>query len=206
MRQIVSTYYCPTVFIFKVLDIKSLVHELSSFATVKTISTNIYIYIYTHTYIYICVCVCVCASHSQPAVCFDAGTCSCKRRHIKTCKFVTNFIATHIGGPEGSFNVIETLACISEDIVCGIICKRYHIIDIWESGRRLANRITEHIRSIRNNIFEFPVAQYFNSLSHFSLNDFAMTGIIHCNCSNVNRLNIENRINFQSLNLISPGT
>ena len=62
----------------------------------------------------------------------------------------------------------------------------------------LADRIAEHIRSIRSNFSGFPVAQHFNHLSHCSLNDFSVTGIIHCNCSNVNRLNIENCIFLNS--------
>ena len=71
------------------------------------------------------------------------------------------------------------------------------MIYIGETGYRLADRITEHIRSIRNNFYGFPVAQHFNRPSHSSLNDFSVTGNIHCICSNVNRLNIENRIIFK---------
>ena len=66
-----------------------------------------------------------------------------------------------------------------------------------ETGRRLADIITEHIRSIRHNFSGFPVAQHFNPPSHCSLNDFAVTGIFHYNCSNVNQLNIANRIIFK---------
>ena len=91
----------------------------------------------------------------------------------------------------------QPFTCISNNIVHGIICKRCNIIYIGETGRRLADRITEHIRSIRNNFSGFPVAQHFNPPSHCSLNDFSVTGIIHCNCSNGNRLNIENRIIFK---------
>ena len=90
----------------------------------------------------------------------------------------------------------ETFTCISKDIVYGIICERCNINYIGETGRRLADRITEHIRSVRNNFPGFPVAQHFNPPSHCSLNDFSVTGIIHCNCSNVSRLSIENRIIF----------
>ena len=68
------------------------------------------------------------------------------------------------------------------------------MIYIGETGRRLADRITKHIRSIGNNFSGFPVAQHINPLSHCSLDDFYMTGIILCNCSNVYRLSIENRI------------
>ena len=58
----------------------------------------------------------------------------------------------------------------------------------------LADRITEYISSTQNNFYGFTVAQHFNPPSHCPLNDFYVTGIIHCNCSNVNQLNIENRI------------
>ena len=75
----------------------------------------------------------------------------------------------HMNGPKGSLNVTKTLTCISKNIVYGIICKRYHIISIGEAGLRLADRITEHIRSFQNNFSGFPVAQHFNPPSHCSL-------------------------------------
>ena len=143
------------------------------------------------------------ASEPQSLIFSDAGTFFCKRRRCNTCKFVTNCSAIHVKSPRGSFNVTQPVTCISKNIVYGIICKRYDIIYIGETGRRLADRMTEHIRSIRNNFFCFPVAQHFNPPSHCSLNDFSVTGIIHCNCSNVNRLNIENRIIFK-LGTLSP--
>ena len=118
---------------------------------------------------------------------------------------MTNCSATHIKSPKGSINVTETYTCISNNIVYGIICKRRHIIYIGETGCRLADRITEQIRSIRNNVSDFPVTQHFNPPSHCSLNDSSVTGIVHCNCSNVSRLNIENRIIFK-LGTLSPLT
>ena len=136
------------------------------------------------------------ASEPQSLIFSDAGTFSCQRRRSNTSKFVSNYSAIHIKGPKGSFNVTETFTCISKNIVYGIICKRCNIIYIGETGRRLADRITEHICSIRNNFSGFDVAQNFNPPSYCSLNDSSVTGIAHCNCSNVNRLNIENRIIF----------
>ena len=112
----------------------------------------------------------------------------------------------HIKGSRGSINVTETLTCINKNIAYGIICKRCRITYIGETGRRLADRITEHFRSVRNNFSGFPVAQHFNPPSHCSLNDFSVAGIIHCNCSNVNGLNIENRIIFSARSHISSGT
>ena len=103
----------------------------------------------------------------------------------------------------GSLNVTETSSCISKNIVYDIICNGCNIIYIGETGRRLADRITEHIRYIRNNFSGFPVARHFSPPSHCSHNDFSVTRIIHCNCSNVNRLNIENGIIFK-LEALSP--
>ena len=73
----------------------------------------------------------------------------------------------------------EPFTCICKDFVYGIICKLCNIIYIGETGRLLADRITEHIRSVRNNFSGFPVAQHFNPPSHCSLNGFSLTGIIH---------------------------
>ena len=88
------------------------------------------------------------ASEPQTLMFSDAGTLSCKRRRCNLCIFVTNCSAIHIVVPKGSFNVTETFTCISKKIVYGIICKRCNVIYIGETGRRLADRITEHIHSI----------------------------------------------------------
>ena len=81
----------------------------------------------------------------------------------------------HIMDSKGSFDVTETLTRISKNIVYGIICRRCIIIYIGETGYQLADRITEHIRSIRNNFSGFPATQHFSSSSHCSLNDFPVT-------------------------------
>ena len=145
----------------------------------------------------------VCASEPQPPMFYDSGTFSCKRRCCHICKFITNYSAIHMKGPKGSVSATETFTCIPKNIMYGIICKRCNIIYIGETVRRLADIVTEHIRSIPNNFAGFPVAQHFNPPSHCSLDDFSVTGIIHCNCSNVNRLNIENRI-ISKLRTLSP--
>ena len=95
------------------------------------------------------------ASKPQSLIFSGAGTFACKRRRCNTCKFVTNCSAIHIKGPKGPFNVTQPFTCISKNIVYGIICKRCNIIYIGETGRRLADRITEHIRSVRKNFLVF---------------------------------------------------
>ena len=104
------------------------------------------------------------ASEPQSLIFSDSGTFSCKRRRRNTCKFVTNCSAIHMKGPIGSFNVTEPFTFISKNIVYGIICRRCNIIYIGKTGRRLADRITEHIRSILNNFSGFPVAQHLTLL------------------------------------------
>ena len=102
------------------------------------------------------------ASLPQLSMFSDAVTYSCKHRYCNTCKFVTNCIKR----PMRSFCVTETFTCISKNIVCFIICKRCNIIYIGETGRRLADRITQHICSTLGNFSGFPVAQHFNPPSH----------------------------------------
>ena len=131
----------------------------------------------------------------------DAGTYCSKRRHCNILQFVTNCSETHIKRPKESI-VIESSTCISKDIVHGIICKQCHIVYIVETGRRLADKITEHIRSTPPH---HPMAQRFNPPSCWSLNDFAATGIIHCNSSNENQLNIDNHIIYKLGNLSRLG-
>ena len=53
----------------------------------------------------------------------------------------------------------------------------------------------------RINFPGFPVAQHFSHTSHCSVNDFFMTGIIHCNWAVINQLNIKHRITFKLGNL-----
>ena len=100
------------------------------------------------------------ASETQLLMLSDSGTFTCKRRRRNTCKFVANCSAIHIEGPKGSFNVTETHTCISKNIVYCIICKRcniiYYYIILLYYIIILADRITEHIRSIRNNFFWLP--------------------------------------------------
>ena len=53
-----------------------------------------------------------------------------------------------------------------------------YIIYILETGKRLADRIAEHIRSIRNDFLGFHVAQHFNPPSCRSFKDFIGAGYI----------------------------
>ena len=82
------------------------------------------------------------ASEPQSLIFSDPGVFLANAEVAITGKFVTNCSAIHIKCLKGSFNVTEPFTCISKNIVYGIICKRYNIIYIGETGRRLADRIT----------------------------------------------------------------
>ena len=47
---------------------------------------------------------------------------------------------------------------------------------IGETGRRLSDRFAEHLRSVRNNDVDKPVARYFNATNH-SISDIKVCAI-----------------------------
>ena len=51
-------------------------------------------------------------------------------------------------------------------------CKLY----IGETGRRLSDRFAEHLRSVRNNDVDKPVARHFNTVNH-SISDIKVCAI-----------------------------
>ena len=89
--------------------------------------------------------------------------------------------------------------------------KQWYFVPVIICGHDFANYVNEwcvlHVKNYSAYMYTHryicPVAQHFNPPSHCSINDFSVTGIIHCNCSNVNRLIIENRIVFK-LGTLSP--
>ena len=81
-------------------------------------------------------------------------------------------------------------------MVYSIICRRCGCLYIGETGRRLRERFSEHLRSVRNNSPGFPVAEHFNSASH-SLDDIMICGLKRCSGDNSRRKNQEMRLIFE---------
>ena len=67
---------------------------------------------------------------------------------------------------------------------------------IVETGRRLRERFSEHLRSIRNGSRGFPVTEHFNSASH-SLDDIMVCGLKQCSGGNISRKQREMRLIFK---------
>ena len=90
----------------------------------------------------------------------------------------------------------DRFTCQSENVVYFIIFRRCGCLYIGETGRRLRERSSEHLRSVRNNSPGFPVAEHFNSASH-SLNDIMIGGLKRCSGDNTRRKNQEIRLIFE---------
>ena len=59
--------------------------------------------------------------------------------------------------------MLGSYACISSNVIYAMTCTRCEEIYIGETKRRLADRFTEHHRSIKINFPGLPVAAHFNS-------------------------------------------
>ena len=68
------------------------------------------------------------------------------------------------------WNVKGSYTCISSNVIYAITCTGCEKLYIGERKRRLADRFTEHLRSIKNNSPDLPVAAHFNSPEHSILN------------------------------------
>ncbi|KAJ8023765.1 hypothetical protein HOLleu_36299 [Holothuria leucospilota] len=90
-----------------------------------------------------------------------------------------------------------------KSVVYDLVCKRCNILYVGETKRRLADRVTEHLRSIKQNLPGFPVATHFNPPSTCSIRDLMISAAISCRGSDHDRLAAENRL-IMKLGTLSP--
>ena len=124
----------------------------------------------------------------------DAGTYPCGRPRCLTCKYTTP--RTNVQGPKSVYTIRDRFTCQSVNVVYCIVCRRCSVLYIGETGRRIRERFSEHLRSIRNHSPGFPVAEHFNSPSH-SLDDITVCGLKHCSGGNTSRRQQEMRLIFE---------
>ena len=98
--------------------------------------------------------------------------------------------------PKRFYTIRDRFTCQSENVVYSIVCRRCGCFYIGETGRRLRERFSEHLRSVRNNSPGFPVAEHFNSASH-SLHDIMICGLKRCSSDNTRRKNQEMKLIFE---------
>ncbi|XP_072171920.1 uncharacterized protein [Diadema setosum] len=79
------------------------------------------------------------------------GTQPCGRRRCNTCSHVDG--AAHIKGPKYTWVVRDRFTCTVENVIYAITCTACHKIYMYigQTKRRLADRATEHLRSVRLN-------------------------------------------------------
>ena len=132
--------------------------------------------------------------HSAKRSDADAGTFARRHPGCLTRRHTTS--QTILQSPKCLYTICDRFTCQSENVVYSIICHRCSCLYIGETGRRLRERFSEHLRSIQNNSPCFPVAKHFNSASH-SLNDIMICGVKHCSGDNTQRKNQEKRPIFE---------
>ncbi|KAJ8033582.1 hypothetical protein HOLleu_23874 [Holothuria leucospilota] len=130
--------------------------------------------------------------------------CVLGRSRCNTCPVVGKNTLINILGSNGNrFSVNQHFTCTSTNLVYILVCGRCNCLYVGETKRRLADRITEHLRSIKQNLQGYPVATHFNPPSPCSIKDLAVTAALTCRGSDRDRQTAENRL-IMKLGTLSP--
>ena len=78
--------------------------------------------------------------------------------------------------PKGKFTITDTFTCTSTNLIYCIQCLKCQKLYIGETMRRLADRSTEHLKSITDKNIHLPVAVHFNQPDH-SITDYSIFGL-----------------------------
>ena len=112
--------------------------------------------------------------HSAERTDWTPGTFVCRHSRCLTCRHTTS--QPFLQSSKCLYTTHDRFSCQSENVVYSIICRPCGCLYVGETGRRLRERFSEHLCSVRNNSPGFPVAEHFNSASH-SLNDIMVCGL-----------------------------
>ena len=99
--------------------------------------------------------------HSSTLTIEQPGTFKCARSQCKTCPFVQN--ADKISGPKRSVKITDRFMCTSANVIYCITCTLCKKLYISETGRRLGDRLREHLRDVEKDDKDAskPVALHF---------------------------------------------
>ena len=120
-----------------------------------------------------------------------AGTFSCSRARCYTCSFLNS--STSISGSKSNFVIRHNLTCTCSNIIYCVSCSKCCKLYIGETGRRLSDRFAEHLRSVRKNDVDKPVARHFNAANH-SISDMNICAISSISGGNDSRKRHEKRL------------
>jgi hypothetical protein len=109
----------------------------------------------------------------------QTGCNKCTNTRCKACNYITTgrtFISTT---NNKKFTIIGNINCKTCNIIYVITCRKCQLQYVGETGRPLADRINDHLSSIRN-WKDTPVGLHFNTPSH-TIQHFSIMGIEHIN-------------------------
>ncbi|XP_059147650.1 ankyrin repeat domain-containing protein 50-like [Physella acuta] len=98
------------------------------------------------------------------------GTTPCPRK-CNTCHFTLQVESLQLS--KGTLKIKNHFNCESRNVVYVIQCRRCNIFYIRQTGKRLSDRVSQHLRSI-NNEDGLPVAKHFNKSGHDLKKDFCV--------------------------------
>ena len=104
----------------------------------------------------------------------EPGTFRCSRKRCNTCPFIA--LRTSVTGPKSTFNITDHFDCTTFNVIYCIQCSHCSQLYIGETGRRLGDRVRDHLYDIRKNDPSKPVSRHFNSTDH-SISDFVVFGL-----------------------------
>lgn len=104
------------------------------------------------------------------------GTSRCSRNCL-TCNHITT--ETSINFQTGTYHVHGQYDCTSRNVVYCLTCRVCNIHYVGETGRRLGDRITEHMRDIDNDR-GVPISDHFNLPGHTGRSDLQVSVLKHC--------------------------
>ena len=110
------------------------------------------------------------------------------------CSFLNS--TTSIPGPKSNFVIRHNFTCTSSNIIYCISYIKWCKLYIGETGWRLSDRFVEHLRSVRNNDVDKPVARHFNAANH-SISDIKVCAISPISGGNNSRKRHEKRLIFK---------
>ena len=135
-------------------------------------------------------------SVSQP------GTFTCGRARCGTCKHICSDVS--LQGPNGTHTIREHVTCVTRGVVYAIRCRQCNLMYVGQTGRRLADRFAQHLRSIRLADGQ-PVARHFNEPCHGGdVSHLQVFGLALAASTVSHRLNIESRLIYK-LGTLTPG-
>ncbi|KAJ8050736.1 hypothetical protein HOLleu_04047 [Holothuria leucospilota] len=89
------------------------------------------------------------------------GTFPCNRGRCNTCPARIPSL-TFWAQTGNRFTVNQHFTCTSTNVVYIFVCGRCSSLYAGETKRSLAGRVTEHLRSTKQNLPGYPVATHFN--------------------------------------------